>query len=212
MDKKEPTDEEIVKALEHCATENTCRGCVKYNEETTIDYFKCMRDTRKNVVDLFHRLQAKNAEQKAEIERLTSLYDGQTAFMTSRIGDLPLTVEGLRKAVDEISRLLIVQTELQELNSKYYNEAKDLRRENAELQKQVDVLTAEKENLYFLNKNLEDYIDNHEPIWKRNTEQAVKDTAKEILQDLYYEFNRIGDEGACGEIRLRAEEYGVEVE
>ena len=48
--------------------------------------------------------------------------------------------------------------------------------------------------------------------WEKKVQQAVKDTAKEILQDLYYEFNRIGDEGACGEIRLRAEEYGVEVE
>lgn len=60
MNEKKLTDEEIVKALEHCATENTCRGCVKYNGETKIDYFKCMRDTRKNVVDLFHRLQAEN--------------------------------------------------------------------------------------------------------------------------------------------------------
>ena len=40
-------------------------------------------------------------------------------------------VEELRKAVDEIARLNNVEAELQELNIKYYNEAKDLRRELA---------------------------------------------------------------------------------
>lgn len=114
MKEKKLTDEEIMRALEDMASE-------------------CETNFSASVVDLIHR-------QKAEIGRLTSLYDGQTAFMTSSIGDLPLTVEGLRKAVDEISRLLLVQTELQELNIKYYNEAKDLRRENTELQKQVDEL------------------------------------------------------------------------
>lgn len=60
--------------------------------------------------------------------------------MTSSIGDLPLTVEGLRKAVDEITRLNKVETELQELNAKYYNEAKDSRRKLKEASKE----TAEK--------------------------------------------------------------------
>ena len=43
---------------------------------------------------------------REEYEMLKSLYDVQKgAIMTSSIGDLPLTVEGLRKAVDEITRL-----------------------------------------------------------------------------------------------------------
>ena len=109
-------------------------------------------------------------EQKAEIERLTSLYDGKGGFMTSGIGDLPLTVDGLRRAVDEISRLLIVQGELQELNANYYNEAKDLRRENAELQKQVDELMRDKG---FLIADL------------TNARQAVKDAAKEIFERVF---------------------------
>lgn len=84
---------------------------------------------------------------KEEYEKLKSLYDCQHgSIMTSSIGDLPLTIGGLRKAVDEISRLINVQTELQVLNAKYYNEAKHLRRE---------------------------------------LKQARKETAKEILQDLY---------------------------
>ena len=78
---------------------------------------------------------------KEEYEKLRSLYDcEQGSYMTSNIGDLPLTVEGLRKAVDEITRLNRVESELQELNAKYYNEAKDLRRELKQTRKE----TAEK--------------------------------------------------------------------
>ena len=75
---------------------------------------------------------------REEYEMLKSLYDTQKgAIMTSSIGDLPLTVEGLRKAVDEITRLNRVETELQELNAKYYNEAKDLRRELKQVRKKT---------------------------------------------------------------------------
>lgn len=43
---------------------------------------------------------------REEYEKLKSLYDTQKgAIMTSKIGDIPLTIAGLRKAVDEIGRL-----------------------------------------------------------------------------------------------------------
>lgn len=75
---------------------------------------------------------------REEYEKLRSLYDcEQGSYMTSNIGDLPLTVEGLRKAVDEITRLNRVEAELQELNIKYYNEAKDLRRELKQARKET---------------------------------------------------------------------------
>ena len=44
-----------------------------------------------------------------------------------------LTLEERDKEMKEIARLNRVETELQELNIKYYNEAKNLRREVAEL-------------------------------------------------------------------------------
>ena len=107
---------------------------------------------------------------REEYEMLKSLYDTQKgAIMTSSIGDLPLTVEGLRKAVDEITRLNRVETELQELNAKYYNEAKDLRRE---------------------------------------LKQTRKDTAKAILNVLYFNLQN----GVMGRIQEIAKNYGVEVE
>ena len=107
---------------------------------------------------------------REEYEMLKSLYDTQKgAIMTSSIGDLPLTVEGLRKAVDEITRLNRVETELQELNAKDYNEAKDLRRE---------------------------------------LKQTRKDTAKAILNVLYFNLQN----GVMGRIQEIAKNYGVEVE
>ena len=73
-----------------------------------------------------------------QIEEMASGMDTQKgAIMTSSIGDLPLTVEGLRKTVDEITRLNRVEAELQELNAKYYNEAKDLRRELKQARKET---------------------------------------------------------------------------
>lgn len=119
MEEKKLTDEEVIEALECCSKSWDCNNC-KYDKENN-NRFICSENLLKDCLDLIRRLQAEN-------ERLTSLWDGKSGFMTSSIGDLPLTVEGLRKAVDEISRLLIVQAELQELNAKYYNEAKDLRR------------------------------------------------------------------------------------
>ena len=78
---------------------------------------------------------------REEYEKLRSLYDcEQGPYMTSSIGDLPLTVEGLRKAVDEITRLHRVEAELRGLNINYYNEAKDLKRELKQARKE----TAEK--------------------------------------------------------------------
>lgn len=76
---------------------------------------------------------------REEYEKLKSLYDTQkVTIMTSAIGDLPLTVAGLRKAVDEITRLNKVEAELQELNMKYYNEAKDLRRKLKEYENEQE--------------------------------------------------------------------------
>ena len=171
MEEKKLTDEEIVKEL----INESNRG-----EWCDLDFIDCVEvRVLKNAIDLINR-------QKAEIERLTSLYDGQTAFMTSSIGDLPLTVEGLRKAVDEISRLLTVQTELQELNAKYYNEAKDLRRENAELQKKVHELTDKLGNVL-------SGIKADELLVAKGIEHAVKDTAKEIYTKVL-EWSPVGED------------------
>ena len=132
---------------------------------------------------------------RVDYEMLKSLYDTQKgAIMTSSIGDLPLTVEGLRKAVDEITRLNRVETELQELNAKYYNEAKDLRRELKQARKETAKEIFQK--VVNICRKEEDFQDG---------------TVNTQLEPLYF-----GIMNGCafirGEVKELAKQYGVEVE
>lgn len=65
------------------------------------------------------------------------LFIDDFGIMTSSIGDLRINPEGMRKAVDEIDRLLRVQMELQVINAKYYNENKDLHRNITKLRRET---------------------------------------------------------------------------
>lgn len=120
---------------------------------------------------------------REEYEKLKSLYDcSQGAYMTSNIGELPLTVEGLREAVDEITRLNIVEAELQELNIKYYNEAKDLRRqladteaENKRLSEKLGQILLSIDTVKEMNAMCN--IDDHR-------KQAVKEFAEKLQKEL----------------------------
>lgn len=132
---------------------------------------------------------------REEYEMLKSLYDTQKgAIMTSSIGDLPLTVEGLRKAVDEITRLNRVETELQELNAKYYNEAKDLRRELKQTRKETAKEIFQK--VVNICRKEEDFQDG---------------TVNTQLEPLYFGIMH-GCAFIRGEVKKLAKQYGVEVE
>ena len=129
------------------------------------------------------------------------------------VGDLSaLTLDLVHRQKAEIERLISVQVELQDLYTKYYNDAKDLRREKTELQKQVEAWKAKARELeqsweisssnevvlqkqvYELKNDLRksvELIKEGGELAKMNNEiiaqvyeQAVKDTAKEILQEL----------------------------
>ena len=146
-----------------------------------------------------------------------------------------LTEERNKIICDRIEQLERVQVELQELNAKYYNEAKDLRREKTELQKQVEAWKAKARELeqsweisssnevvlqkqvYELKNDLRksvELIKEGGELAKMNNEiiaqvyeQAVKDTAKEILDD----FDKHGVYSKDYTDFMR-KEYGVEVE
>lgn len=206
-EEKKLTDEEIVKSLECCAVEpcEDCGNCPRFTKEKL-----CHKANAKQSLDLIHRLQNDITEKDIELERARNAINERDEWYAEQKAEN----ERLTEENERLDKLL-GEKRMDELNTAKKIIAQNcvLNEENAELQKQVDVLKAEKENLYFLNKNLEDYIDNHEPIWKRNTEQAVKDTAKEILitaiqlSDMcesFYEFqNRLID--------LIEVNYGVEI-
>lgn len=64
---------------------------------------------------------------KEEYEKLKSLYDShKDIYMPSNIGNLPLTVESLRRAVNKITELDKTRSDLLELNKKYQEEIKEL--------------------------------------------------------------------------------------
>lgn len=82
-------------------------------------------------------------------DQVDNLLHGDFGIMSSPIGELPINSIGLRKAVDEIVRLNGTQRELELLNSKYYNEAKQaqetisLLRNSTFSQEEVDYRIAE---------------------------------------------------------------------
>ena len=94
-------------------------------------------------------------------------------------------------ALDLIRRLQYGYSSASKASEAWKAKYEKERKENAELQKQVDELKNYAERLFEENQDHYDklqnanlYIEKHEPIWKRNTEQAEKDTAKEILTEI----------------------------
>lgn len=184
MEEKKLTDEEIVEILKK-RIEN-----INPWETNALEYHK-------GLFDLIHRLQSENKELKSpkfaswklKFFNLKEEFDKELSeheeFTKKAKAEIERLTEENKKLVEEIDLEVDLQTKRKrQIIAESQEFIDEIANKNAELQKQVDELKAEKENLYFLNKNLEDYIDNHEPIWKRNTEQAVKDTAKEILHEL----------------------------
>lgn len=222
MDKKKLTDEEIIKALECCAVD----------EVTDCENGQLLREScaiiRKYALDLIHRLQAENEKlRNSKVIQETVDYcaedlkkaQAEIEQMEKENEELTISYNGVQKQARERCEELQKQVdELKEENKTVLNRSTMWKRlhtkvceENAELQKQVDELTAEKENLYFQNQNLQTYIDNHEPIWKRNTEKAVKDTAKEIC-DLILEHWQGHDLVECDWLIVAiSEKYGLDM-
>ena len=123
----------------------------------------------KNLIEKCYRKIPENAVVLISGDKVDMFDSEASGFMTSPIGDLPLNIDGMRKAVDEIARLLIVQAELQDLNEKHYNEAKDLRRELERVRAHAKI--------------------NDEHLHIRIKEQARKDGEKEIFEILKKEFS-----------------------
>lgn len=85
------------------------------------------------------------------------------------------------RAVDEITRLTNVEAELQELNMKYYNEAKDLRRELAKAEAENERLSEKLKQVLLSIDTVKEMnamcnIDEHR-------KQAVKEFAERLKKD-----------------------------
>ena len=212
MEEKKLTDEEIVKALECCVKGETCTTCPYFIKRIDCVYHRRAED---NALDFIRRLQYRcssaikasdewkekyekerkeNAEQKAEIERLKAT--------------------GLLKENEQLKKDL-QRKELLRQKAVLYAEEKQAK--NAELQKQVDELKE-------LNAK---YLDSIESVQAGRcrfrcelTQQAVKDTAKEIYGEINVSDILVVETQEYGEIEVvpieRLKEIikrkGVEVE
>ena len=125
MREKKLTDEEIVKALECCGSEEDCLSC-PYHKKNMLCYYTRCSDT----LDLIHRLQAENeelreklideqfsvdkwmeenAEQKAEIERLTEYnanLNGMCLEFIDKNAELQKQVDELKKERENVQKIL----------------------------------------------------------------------------------------------------------
>lgn len=197
------TDEEIVKAMEICANWNSMSNC----KDCPIGLDVCCENQNgfaKHALNLIHRLQE-------EIERLTEDCESADAVLEAQGHLIDLIKKDkvelqkqveywesetkiARRDIDEAERLRKIQ---QERGDALYKQVMEGIQDYEKLQKQVDEL---KESAKLDLKR--------EKKWgKLMKEQAVKDTAKEIL--LWLLENTVG---TCDFEALFKERYGVEVE
>jgi hypothetical protein len=151
--------------------------------------------TREETVDLFNS--KASGFMTSAIGDIPLNIDGMRKLV-SAIGDIPLNIDGMRKLVDEVSRLLIVQAELQELNAKYYNEAKDLRRK------------LNNDGAIYSRLELDGFIDKA----RKETAEKFAERLKELeeaLLDMVVQFCQMGKEGELRHAFMSAEEQAFDV-
>ena len=243
---KKLTDEEIVKALECCSSGQTGEVCKKCPLRV-----ECVCNSNKieeYALDLIQRLQNEKSQWKSKAEHIEQVYDADrehfiktTAEQKAEIERLTEWKDKLQDTKDELEQQLI-DTGFKE----YCEENKRLTDENAELQKQVDELTAKYRNLennyeytHELYRQYEKQVDELKTKCQKaytegyeqgkfdsaqEKQQAVKDTAKEILSEFYLWIGQDFDDIPTGgfihimkeDFKRRMNEfykrYGVEVE
>ena len=246
MKEKKLTDEEIVKALECCAVGRKCGEC-----PYCIKKIDCLLGQRAEVdwLDLIHRLQNEASQWKSKAEHIEEVYDADREHFIKTTAEQKAEIEKLktelRKELTEHEEFTQkAKAEIERIAKEKKSDAmllyasglacEQVKTENAELQKQVDELTAKYRNLennyeytHELYRQYEKQVDEltdklgkvlleidiDEMLVAKGVEQAVKDTAKEIFTDLLKEFSL---RKSCGNadvvVREIATRKGVEVE
>lgn len=132
MEEKKLTDEEIVKALEHCSNNRSCEYCY-HNDEVGSGEIVCRGRLMQKGLDLIHRLQGENKELRTESDIMVAEH---LAFVK-----LAKKADEQQKA--EIEKLKC-NTKLDSWKNKFLNALK----ENAEQKAEIERLTEEKTCVY----------------------------------------------------------------
>ena len=198
----EEKKQEIVKSFYNCMIDKDgdCPGCPYDTKRIECGKKEMLRD----VLDLIHRLQSENERLMERVFDCTAVIE-YNEKCSKEIQAATILLEQRNKEIADRKAEIERLTELQSRGA--YRVA-ELGIENAELQKQVDELKTkvEFEKEYGDIKVAQALADFK--IWKQ---QAVKDTAKEILNDVREEINE-GYIPATLKIKELAKRYGVEVE
>lgn len=193
---KEMNDKELVKTFKNCAHggASACRDC-KYKLGGT----RCnMKKLYEDVVALINRLQSENERLKKANESLSKEYKDQVALNKLTLVDMDDLMAQLERRVEDVYPEFMqdYKTMRDELNACYEENGK-LKELNA---KYLDSIESVQAGRCRLRCEL--------------TEQAVKDTAKEILTELIERAHSNG----CIDLTVNEvkawfrEDYGVEVE
>ena len=197
MEEKKMTDEEIVNALD-----KTKQELANINPEDD-DYDKLL--AVKKIVDYCHYLIRRLQSENEQLRNAKTIYES----VDYCADDLAKALKTIDEQQAEIERLTRELDELFDRHAKE-NQAASLlieKRNNeiAELQKQVDELKAENTELYKEHTTLI-----AGSILQKK--QAVKDTAKEILQTIMSIIKKSNGFLAEEVVRILAKQNGVEVE
>ena len=145
MEEMKLTDEEIVQVLECCIKEEhkDCPQCGEF-----VSQFDCMRNVISNALDLIHSLQADNIQLKWNYVDLKERYVKVLDLNEKVIAKQNAEIERLKTELSE-SRSIINTAHYKYHDYKDYQsfEIERLQKENAELQKQVDELTEERNKI-----------------------------------------------------------------
>ena len=183
MKEKKLTDEEIVKALEHCLNgdyKTKCKDCPYDNSE---NYCQAMD---RDVLDLIHRLQAENEQLKCDTYKTS----WKSKFLEAK------------KEIERLTEELDLANETIDRNNKRYEKV------SIERQKALDRVDFLEDALLDKIRRNEELI----TAIKQAEQQAVKDTAREIC-DLILEHWGKKQFVECDWLRVAiSEKYGVEVE
>lgn len=202
MEEKKLTDEEIVKALECCATisvnpylRGECIDCPYFQK-----HIDCVEGRRSEMdcIDLIHRLKDENESLKKR-EKIADedLNNVSNEWANCRDENAKLKAE-IERLTAEINQR---RERMSRMDCNYATELQ----KKAKLQKQVDELKTENKELYKEHTTLI-----AGSILKQ--QDIVKDTAREILQELYDQIDENTPKWVGVQIKIIAKRKGVEVE
>lgn len=229
------TDEEIVKSLEHCSHNRSCEYCW-HNDEAGSGEIVCRSRLMGKAIDLIHRLQSENESLKKQIDELPKprkkilanrVYSDSTLKKWSK-EDLIEQIrilehnwacaeESLANSVKNSDKIFYEQkTEIERLteeNGYIKANADQFLADYQKVQKQVDELTEEQENMQAIIFGLEEEKrelkkENAKVILFNDTlyrekQQAVKETARGILQELWDETEPLNESHKWVRLRIK---------